>query len=77
MDRIKELETERNNLMSAIDQKDVVINKIKKWLIDEIVFHQPIVDGDEMLTDGTNDICIGRHECASSLLEQIEKWENE
>ena len=53
------------------------INKIKKWLIDEIVFHQPIEDGDEMLTDGTNDICIGRHECASSLLEQREKWENE
>ena len=77
MDRIKELETERNNLMSAIDRKDAFINKAKKWLIDEIVFHQPIVDGDEMLTDGTNDICIGRHECASNLLNQIEKWENE
>ena len=33
MDRIKALETERDNLMSAINQKDAFINKIKSWLV--------------------------------------------
>jgi hypothetical protein len=77
MDNIKELQTERDNLMSAIDQKDALINKIKAWLIDEVKHQQPIVDGEEILTDGTDDICEGRHECAEGLLNQIEEWENE
>ena len=34
-------------------------------------------DGEEILTDGTDDICEGRHECAEGLLNQIEEWENE
>ncbi len=76
MDRIKELETERNNLMSAINQKDAFINKIKSWLVSEVNHQQPIIDGKEILTDGTDGICEGRHECAESLLDQIEKWEN-
>jgi len=77
MDNIKELQTERDNLMSAIDQKDALINNIKAWLIDEVKHQQPIVDGEEILTDGTDDICEGRHECAEGLLNQIEEWENE
>ena len=77
MDNIKELQTERNNLMSVIDQKDAFIKNIKSWLISEINNQQPIVDGVEILTDGTDMVCEGRHECAESLLNQIEKWENE
>ena len=76
MDRIKALETERNNLMSAIDQKDAFINKITSWLVSEVNHQPPIIDGKEILTDGTDGICEGRHECAESLLNQIEKWEN-
>ena len=76
MDKIKELQIERNNLMSVIDQKDALINKIKSWLIDEVKHQQPIIDGEEILTDGTDDICEGRHECAEGLLNQIEEWEN-
>ena len=76
MDKIKELQIERNNLMSVIDQKDAFINKIKSWLIDEVKHQQPIIDGEEILTDGTDDICEGRHECAEGLLNQIEEWEN-
>ena len=76
MDNIKALHTERDNLMSAIDQKDAFINKIKSWLIDEVKYQQPIIDGEEILTDGTDDICEGRHECAEGLLNQIEEWEN-
>lgn len=68
MDNIKALHTERDNLMSAIDQKDAFINKIKSWLIDEVNHPQ---------CDGADGICEGRHECAEGLLNQIEKWENE
>ena len=63
--------------MSVIDQKDAFIKNIKSWLISEINNQQPIVDGEEILTDGTDDICEGRHECAEGLLNQIEEWENE
>ncbi len=79
MDRIKELEVERNNLMSAIDQKDAFINKIKAWLEDEVKCQgkHPWDNGDEMVDDDGGDICVGRSECAEGLLNQIEKWENE
>lgn len=77
IDRIKMLEIERDNLMSAIVQQDDFIKNIKSWLISEINHQQPIVDGVEILTDGTDMVCEGRHECAESLLNQIEKWENE
>ena len=76
MDNIKALQIERDNLMSAIDQKDAFINKIKSWLVSEVNHQQPIIDGKEILTDGTDDICEGRHECAEGLLNQIEEWEN-
>ena len=66
MDNIKELQTERDNLMSVINEKDAFINKIKAWLIDEVKHQQPIIDGEEILTDG-----------AEGLLDQIEEWENE
>lgn len=76
-DKAKALEVERDNLMSTIDQKDAFINKIKSWLVSEVNHQQPIVNGEEILTDGTDGICEGRHECAESLLNQIEKWEND
>ena len=30
----------------------------------EVNHQQPIIDGKEILTDGTDGICEGRHECA-------------
>ena len=57
------------------DLSNQLINQIKKWLKHEIKHQQPIVDGKEILTDGTEGICEGRHECAKSLLNQIKKWE--
>lgn len=70
MDNIKALHKERDNLMSVIDQKDAFIKNIKSWLVNEV---NEILD----VVDGTDDIILGRHECAESLLNQIEKWENE
>jgi len=54
-----------------------MVNKIKQMLEGEISSSQPIIDGDEEVTDGTDDIIIGRYEYAEQLLEQIKQWENE
>tara|TARA_R110000764_G_scaffold225953_1_gene315645 strand:- start:313 stop:498 length:186 start_codon:yes stop_codon:yes gene_type:complete len=56
------------------------INKIKKWLKDEIKHNEEIVNAkdnnlEEICSDGTDDINYGRSECAESLLEQIKRWE--
>ena len=53
----------------------MILSKIKDWLDDEVKYHQPVVDGEVVLSDGTDDICIGRHECAEGLLNQIKIWE--
>lgn len=54
-----------------------VLELTKSWLIDEIETWQGVVDGAEVLSDGTGDICKGRHECAKSLLNQINQWEKQ
>ena len=79
MDNIKELQTERDNLMSALDSQAKLIDQIKAWLVDEVNCHgkHPWSNGDEMVDDDEDGICEGRHECAEGLLNQIEKWENE
>ena len=57
-----------------------MIKKIKAWLRQEIKDHQEIVDADDnneddVTSDGTDDISIGRHECAEGLLLMIKRWE--
>ena len=59
------------------DLANQLIQKIKDWLEDEVEQGQPVVDGEEEIDDGTEDIVIGRHECAECLLEQIKKWEKD
>tara|TARA_R100000773_G_scaffold33332_1_gene28431 strand:- start:370 stop:552 length:183 start_codon:yes stop_codon:yes gene_type:complete len=54
-----------------------VLKKVKTWLEEEIEYNEPVLNGDEELSDGTLGIHEGRSECAISLLEQIKKWENE
>ena len=54
-----------------------VLEKVKTWLEEEIEHNEPVLNGDEELSDDTLDIYEGRSECATSLLEQIKKWENE
>ena len=59
------------------DLSNQLIHKIKDWLKDEIKHNQPVVDGREIMSDGTDDIIIGRHECAKSLVRMIKLWEND
>jgi hypothetical protein len=53
---------------------EVIINKIKQWLEDEVKTFEdnPIDEGIESEEQG---IFIGRAEMAEGLLEQIEQWE--
>ena len=52
-----------------------VLELTKTWLQEEVETWQGVVDGAEVLSDGTGDICKGRYECAKNLLIQIDKWE--
>tara|TARA_B100000900_G_scaffold402474_1_gene408369 strand:- start:4118 stop:4303 length:186 start_codon:yes stop_codon:yes gene_type:complete len=54
-----------------------ILSKITKWLEDEMKHNEPILNESEKLSDDTFDIHLGRNECATSLLEQIEKWKEE
>ena len=50
---------------------------IKVWLESVVEDAQPIVDGKELLSDGTEKIYYGRHETAKALLFLIKKWEGD
>jgi len=56
-----------------------VLHDVKKWLKTVINDQRPIDDIGEILTNGhgnfTDGIIDGTYNCASSLLDQIEKWE--
>jgi hypothetical protein len=61
---------------------EIILNKVKEWLKEEIEMNQDVADAkddkqDYITSDGTDDIIYGRHECAEGLLEQIELWEEE
>ena len=60
----------------------VILSHVKAWLKEEVESQQDVVDakdnGEDWATsDGTDDIIIGRHECASSCLERIKRRETE
>jgi hypothetical protein len=74
---IKQLDREIDSLRSALGSQVSVRNQIIDWLEGEIEHNEPVINGDEILTDGTDDIHIGRTECAESLLSMIKKWEEE
>ena len=72
---IKELEREVDNMRSAVFSQVKLRDKIVDWLEGELEHNEPVLNGDEVLTDGTHDIHVGRSECAESLLSMINKWE--
>ena len=59
-----------------------MLNNVKEWLENEIQENQDVADAvdnneDIITSDGTDDIIYGRHEAATSLLDQIRKWEGQ
>ena len=53
----------------------MMIKKIKKWLQEEIDMNEGVLNGSDVLSDGTDDIILGRTELAECLLEKIQQWE--
>ena len=51
--------------------------RIKSWLKEEISHNEPVVNGIEEMSDGTDDIYIGRTELAETLLKKLDEWEKE
>jgi len=79
---VKQLDREIDSLRSALGFQVSVRNQIIDWLEGEVEYGQEIVDAkdnheEEITSDGTDDIIYGRHECATSLLRQIQKFEEE
>ena len=74
---VKELENEVDNMRSALFSQVELRDKIVDWLEGELEHNEPIMNGDEVLTDGTHDIHVGRNECADALLNYIAKLEND
>ena len=72
---IKQLDREVDSLQMALAFQVNVRDNIVDWLEGELEHNEPVINGDEVLTDGTHDIHVGRSECANSLLSMINKWE--
>ena len=60
-----------------MSRADIILIKVKDACREVIKDAEPIVNGDEVLTDGEEKIYEGRYELAEILLEQIYQWENE
>ena len=71
---IKALEQELETTRIACSKQTLVLSKIEEWLEHEVDNTEL---NDEKLCETNDDfIHFGRRECAESLLEQIEKWED-
>ena len=51
--------------------------RLRDWLKDEIEHNEPVVSGEEEMSDGTEQIYVGRTELAETLLEKLDEWEEE
>ena len=79
---IKSLYEERDKLLIVVQKRNELLNKINLWLVTEITTYHEL---QTQIENGqkAEDICdqpeifSGRNECAESLLNQIEKWEEE
>ena len=72
---IKQLDREVDSLRTTLAFQVILLDNIVEWLEGELEHNEPVINGDEVLTDGTHDIHVGRSECADSLLSMINKWE--
>ena len=58
-----------------------LLDKIKKWLNDEVEENLEVVEAwdnnEEFTSDGTDEIIVGRSECAEGLLNYINDNEKE
>ena len=55
-------------------EQDEFIKHLKKRIFEEVSDAEPIVVGEEILTDGTEGVYLGRYELGNSLLAEFDKW---
>lgn len=73
---IKALEQELETTRIALRKQVTIMKKIEDWLEDEVNESNKYTFDDYNDFDDTEVYLFrGRHECAESLLKQIEKWE--
>ena len=71
--------TDNNQHGGEVMRYKPMVNKIKAYLEEEVRAYQSLQNLQENLqaTLETDQIHMGRAECAEGLLEQIKQWENE
>ena len=75
---IKALEQELETTKIACSKQTLLLSKIEEWLEDEInQYEKYTFDDNHDVADEDVYLSKGRHECAESLLNQIQKWEKE
>ena len=60
-----------------MSKAEIVLVKVKEILHEAIKDAEPIINGDETLSDGEEKIYEGRYEIADTLQELIHQWWNE
>lgn len=51
--------------------------RLRDWLNEEIENNEPVVSGEEEMSDGTEQIYFGRTELAETLLQKLDEWDEE
>ena len=70
------MELVRTN-MSRRSKYEQIVNNITRWLKDELKHDAEIVNGLDVMTDGTEDIIHGRYEVSRELLHYIRSLNGE
>lgn len=74
---IKELDREIDSLRSQVWYLNDILINITDWLEDEASLTLNPGEISDSCSPENDPVVLGRVECSKSLLEQIEKWENE
>jgi predicted transcriptional regulator len=80
-EQLNQKQEEIHNLQVRLKNKCDLLDKIKKWLNDEVEENLEVVEAwdnnEEFTSDGTDEIIVGRSECAEGLLNYINDNEKE
>ena len=60
-----------------MSKADIVLIRVREFISETIRDAEPIINGDEVLTDGEEKVYEGRYEVADTLRELIHQWEND
>ena len=66
--------SKENNAINYFNKSN---QRLRDWMNEEIEHTEPVVSGEEEMSDGTEQIYVGRTELAETLLEKLDEWEEE